>query len=211
MADLRQISKTIGLGEYMNALLVHKGVRPAMLLEVGEYIRDYRHAQDPDIQRKALAKMNSVADALQLRFPDLKCLNYRNGIFISRTLLSEANVRTPANVGHVLGFFCADDFNYLDAHLDTPSYFIEIVVHLTPGYDTQVLQLISNICRSTDTLESMNTLAETIYSVLKTDPIVGPVVSWVEARAFPRKTFLDSWNGGARRRVAKQTRKVRRR
>ena len=197
----------------MNALLVHKGVRPAMLLEVGEYVRDYRHAQDPDVQMKAVAKMNSIADALRVRFPDLKCLNYRNGIFISRTLLSEENVRTPANVGHVLGFFCADDFNYLDAHPDTPSYFIEIVVHLTPGYDTRVLQLIANICRSTDTLESMNTLAETIYSVLKTDPIVGPVVSWVEARAFPRKTFLNSWNGGARRRVrkAKQTRKMRRR
>lgn len=205
MNDLRQINQTIGLEEYMNALLVREGVRPAMLLEVGDYIHDYRRYKDPDVQMKAVAKMISIADALRVRFPELKFFNHRNiGIYISRTLLSEANIRTQRNVGHVLGFFCADDYNYVHAHPEKDSWFIEIVVHLAPGYNSRTIQLLVNVCRSLDTLSQMEELAEKIYHVFMADLVLQSVVVGVEARAKERERFT----GG--RRKAKKTRKYRR-
>lgn len=208
MNDLRQINQTIGLEEYMNAVLVREGVRPAMLLEKGDYIRDYRRYKDPDVQMKAVAKMISIADALRLRFPELKFFNDRNiGVYISRASLTEANIRTQTNIGRVLGFLCADDYNYVHAHPEKDSWFIEIVVHLAPGYDTRTIQLLVNVCRSLDTLPQMEEMAEKIYHVFMADPVLQSVILGVEARAKERERFDG---GGRKKRKSKKTRKHRR-
>ena len=199
LAELRRIVSTIGLEEYMNAVLVQAGARPATLLEYGDYAEE-------NLERRA--------QYISEKFPELYGLSLHNGrsfLLSKRPYTKEDIVRHDKldhrKLGHILGLPCADDFESIKRN-DDNVWVIDIHAYLNPGFDRGSIQLLANLCLTDETFVKMEDMAAQFYHVFHADPILKHVVQDVKALARTRMEFMAQ--GGKKKRQTKKTRKTRR-
>ena len=201
LAELRYIVSTIGLEEYMNAVLVQAGARPAALLEYGDYITKYENPKD---------KVKRSAQYISEKFPDLYILPLRKeeSFLVSKHPYTEGNINSHKKLGHVLGLPCADDFESIENN-DDDVWVIDIHVYLNPGFDRGSLQLLANLCLTDETFATMENMAAQFYNIFQTDLLLKHIVQDVRVVARTRREFMAE-GGKKKLRQRKKTRKTRR-
>jgi hypothetical protein len=190
----------IELEDYMNAVLVNAGARPAALFEYSDYVEDNVEGRIQYISEK---------------FPDLYFLLLHNGssFLISKHPYTKEDIYTHGKLdhrklGHVLGLPCADEFEFIKN--DKDSWGIEIEAYLNPRFYHPDIQLIANVCLTDETFETMNTMAAQFHRIFQADPLLKHVVQDVRAVAT-RHSQTSMAKGGQRKlRQTKKTRKTRR-
>jgi len=181
MNAIQRIHATIGLGEYMNALLVRHGLRNAMLLQPADY--NEGSSTDPITKQKL--------QGLLVAFPDLLQSDTKAGILLSKH--SYAGKLTHKDLGDMLGFPCADEYEYTLQHTDEPKTTIRIQVDLTPGGDEESIEIIAYVCKDDRTFSEAAHFANKAEDVLKSDPILGRIVERVIATkhvTMPTKYYI---------------------
>jgi hypothetical protein len=173
MNDVLHINEVIGLDVYMNCVLVNAGLRNAMLIQPADY-KEVTSAEPITASKiKVLMKI----------FPDLIASNIHGETIISKKAYSEANIKTDANMGTILGFPCADEYTYTLEHPDEPRMSISIIVKLKPGGNDENIQIIAYVCKYSEDdakYKSASVFAEKAAKILKADPIVGKIVEDVK-------------------------------
>lgn len=183
MEQIRQIVETVGLDEYMNCVLVQKDVRNAMLIQPADYSEAI--SSDP--------KTASKLKALKTAFPELIQSTVGGGeTLISKKAYTSENIKDNAAMGKILGYPCAEEYEYTLTHPDEPRIAIEIHVNLKPGGNTETLQIIAYVCRTDTHYAGAKTFAKKAEAVLKADPVIGQIVDSVTATKTPimPTTFL---------------------
>ena len=194
VAELRHIVSTIGLEEYMNAVLVQKGARKATLVE-------YSDDTEGGVKRSA--------QYISEKFPTLYSLPLKNDKYflISKYPITKDQVKTHRQLGHILGLPCADDFESIKNN-DEDVWVIDIQVYLNPGFDIDSLQLLSNLCLSEETFAYTKIMAAHFNHIFQADPLLKHIVRDVRAVARTRNEFMAV--GGKKTTKSKKTRKNRR-
>lgn len=158
----------IGIEEFLNAFLVNAGVRNAMLLQPTDY--NETRSTDPI----SAGKLAAIAAA----FPALIISTIRDETVISTRAYTEADIRSKADMGRVLGYPCGDEFEALRS--DDPRIRIDIWITLTTG---RRLQLFAYVCRS-DNAAAFTTathFAEAAKVAFQANPLTASLVARVEA------------------------------
>lgn len=185
MEQIRQVVETIGLDEYMNCVLVKQDVRHAMLIQPADYGEAI--SSDPKTARKL--------KALKAAFPGLVQSTVGGGeTLISKKPYTSENIKDNAAMGTILGYPCADEYEYTLTHPDEPRTAIEIIVNLKPGGNAENLQIIAYVCRTDKHYASAQHLATKAEAVLKADPVIGKIVDSVIAEKqtiMPTKFLIN--------------------
>jgi hypothetical protein len=171
MQRIQEIYTTIGLDVYMNCILVKTGLRNAMLIQPA----DYKEALSTDPITAAKLR------ALKKAFPELIQSNIGGETIISKRLYTETEIKRPADMGIILGFPCAGDYEYTLEHTDEPKTGINIEVNLKPGGNDDSVQIVAYVCRDDKTYNNALYFAKKAEEILKMDPIVGKIVESVTA------------------------------
>ena len=182
VAELRHIESTIGLEEYMNAVLVLKGARKAMLLEAN----DYWTSPDP------VRTMNKVVEEIHRHFSTLHVYPLKNAYLISKYPYTLNDIRGHRRLGRVLGYPCANEFKFIDSHPEYDTWILEIIAHVK-GYRTESVQLFVNLCLTPESLKTMENMAARFNNVFQADPLLKNIVQDVRAIA---KKQSESMVGG---------------
>lgn len=182
MDAVRKISNTIGLDVYMNCVLVREGLRNAMLIQPA----DYNEAVSTD--RITASKLK----ALKKAFPTLVQSDIAGETLISKKAYTDADIKTDADMGAILGFPCAGEFRYTLEHPDEPKTGINIEANLKP-YGT-IIHLVAYMCRNDTSYNDAVIFAEKAEKILKADRVVGAFVDSVSATKntmMPPKYLID--------------------
>ena len=182
MDTVRKISKTIGLDVYMNCVLVRDGLRNAMLIQPA----DYDEAMSSDAKTAALLKY------LKIAFPTLVQSDIRGETLISLKPYTEADISSNADMGVILGFPCAGEFEYTLEHPDEPKTGINIEVDLKSGGPS--IHIVAYICRDDKSFNDALAFAAKAEKILKADANVGKIVDSVTAfknTMMPPKYLID--------------------
>lgn len=171
MLNIQNISRTIGLDVYMNCVLVRDGLRNAMLIQPA----DYNEAMSSD--PKTAAKLRSLKKA----FPTLIQSDIRGETLISKKAYADAYIKTDADMGAILGFPCAGEFEYTLDHPDEPKTGINIEVNLKPGGNDSSVQIVAYMCKDDKTYNDARVFATKAEKILKADVVVGKIVASVTA------------------------------
>lgn len=166
METIRKINETIGLDIYMNCVLVRAGIRNAMLIQPA----DYNEAVNTD------PITTSKLKALKKAFPELIQSSINGETIISLKLYKEGDIQTNEEMGTILGFPCAAEFEYTLNHPDEPKTGISIIVKLIPGSNDEHVEIIAYMCRDDKTYVNALELAQKAQTILKSDPIIGKIV-----------------------------------
>lgn len=151
--------KAIGLDEYMNCLLVQNNVRPAFLIQPADY--DEATNKDPITASKVAA--------ISTFFPTLTISIIRGEPLVAKRAYEEKDIQTSQNMGDILGYQCAAEYDYIQTHRDEPSVVIQFIVKFKNGNEKQ---LMANVCRDDRTFADSVALATRIDEVLKADPLL---------------------------------------
>jgi hypothetical protein len=151
--------------EYLNAFLVHTGVRPAMLLQPA----DYNEAVSTD--PVSAGKLAKIATA----FPDLVYSNISGETLIAKRAYTEAEIPSSTAMGRFLGYPCADEFESLDH--DGPRVGIEIVVVSRSG---QRFQIVAYFCKDESKVPDAVHFATAAEAAFRSDPRLSAIVDHVE-------------------------------
>ena len=170
MEKLQQLVSEIGLEELINCTLIRANVRNAMLIQPA----DYGEAKSSD--RKTTAKLR----AIKAEFPELIQSNISGETLISKKPYKNENIKKSSNMGTILGYPCATGFNSIQAGKEI-TYAISINIELVPGYNNDSIQLIAYVCKDISTLDQSKRFAEKCAYVLKSDPLLGPIINTVRA------------------------------
>jgi len=171
MNDIIEININIGISEYINAFLVHKDIRNAMLIQPA----DYDEAISTD--SKTAKKLRALAKA----FPDLIQSNVSGETIISKKSYTEADIQSNEDMGNILGFPCAADYDKTLRNPDAPKTRITINVNLRPGGNDESLQLLVYMCTNEESFPAAELLAKKAESALLADPILKKIVLSVTA------------------------------
>jgi len=151
--------------EYLNAFLVDKGIRPAMLLQPA----DYKEAVSTDpISSGKLARIAAA-------FPGLVFSTIGGETLIAKRAYTKAEIPSNVAMGRILGYPCADDFS--DLGEDRTG--IQINVVLKSG---QVFHLLAYFCRDESKVPEAVSFATAIKDEFLKDPRLSAIVDRVEAR-----------------------------
>lgn len=133
--------------DYINALLVVKGVRDAYLIQNFESTTD---AVDERIKK------------IQAQFPELKLLKNNNYYFLSLKPLKKEDVDDDTKIARLLRFSCDVDFKDLDRNKETITY--SITVHIR-GVSNPI-PIITYICQTESTKRDAEQLKRDIHIAL---------------------------------------------
>ena len=184
MDNIRKMNENIGLDVYMNCVLVKAGLRNAMLIQPA----DYKEVVSTDSITAGKLK------ALQKVFPELIQSNIGGETIISKKPYTDDDVKTPEDMGKILGFPCAGEYEYTLDHPDEPKSSISVEVNLKPGGNTDSTQIIAYVCKDDKTYPDAVLFAKKAENILKSDPIVGKIVDSVIAiknTTMPPKYFIN--------------------
>lgn len=169
MSDIQHIEDSIGLENYMNAVLVKKEGRPAFMIQPSDY--DARKAIDADT-RKTL-------DHIQTAFPELYQLKTGWGIILSKKKISLSSINDDYDIGKILGYPCYKDFKRVqDTTENRVSY--EIIVTLKWKGIRNSIQLFANLCKDQSSYPVQLEIKKKIEAILTTDEVLGDHVESVE-------------------------------
>jgi len=127
----------IGIREFINVVLVHEGIRPAMLIQPIDY--QERTHNGP----RTSAKLISI----RCLFPSLFIstgYGYYQGAIVSKTEFGAGTISTDSEMGRVLGYPCATGFRSINRN--NAFYQIDTTVSLNQGYGLSQTQLFANMC-----------------------------------------------------------------
>lgn len=172
MEDLRKRIESIGLESTINCILVQNTVRPAFLIQPA----DYNEATSSDPKTAAMLM------GIRQYFPDLILSDIRGETLVSKRAFVESDIKTDTDMGRIIGYPCAKDFPYILEHQNTiETTTIDIIAHLLAGGNTDSLQLLAYVCLDDSQYAGATKFAADCERVLKRDPIVGSIISHVEA------------------------------
>lgn len=164
--SLYQRIAEIGLEELTNTILVDTGARNAFLLQ---YIDNGERAHTDPISAGKLA-------AIKKYYPDLKFTQNSQGMIISRkSYNSNKNLNSDSStqIGKVLDYPCAAEFNTLNRSKVLYTYNINVWFKPTIGSSNNVIQLLANLCPSKAKHNEFEELATKFRNALKADPLIG--------------------------------------
>jgi hypothetical protein len=144
---------TIGTENIINLILVHEGVRPAMLLQPAD--QGESTGADP--------KTKKILDAMKIEFPDLiYSENYQTyqGIIISKVSYDDQFISLN-KMGEILGYPCYKDFEELDRSQITYTISINALLH-----GAQKIQIFVNLCKDnvSEIFDKINKEANLVFS-----------------------------------------------
>lgn len=172
MDKLRDAVSKIGEEELVNCVLVQKGARNAFLLQYIDYGEN--SLNDPESSKKLAG--------IRKYFPELIQSESAQGMIISKNKYTWDESHNEADMGRILGFPCADEFDYIVKHPEEPSVTIEIIVHLKPGGDKDKVQIMVYRCKDLSHFPKAVAFAKEAEQALKNDRFVGPIIKSVEAK-----------------------------
>jgi hypothetical protein len=165
----------------MNATLVRHGLRNAMLLQPADYNESM--STDPITKGKL--------QGLHAAFPDLLQSDTKAGTILSKHAYA-GNI-THKDLGNILGFPCADEYEYTLQHTDEPKTTIRIQVDLKPGGDEDSVEIVVYVCKDDRTYSDAVHFADKAEEILKADPMFGAIVESVRATkhvTMPTKYYI---------------------
>jgi hypothetical protein len=172
MEELRKRIESIKLDVFINCILVQNNVRPAFLIQPA----DYREATSTG------PKTSAILTGIRRYFPELILSDIRGETLVSKRAYTNADIKTDTDMGTIIGYPCAKDYPYIREHNNTiTTTTIDIVVHLLPGEQTDRIQLFAYVCLDDSQYAAAKKLAAACERVLKKDPVVGPIIGYVEA------------------------------
>lgn len=171
MENVIRVKQTIGLDVYMNCVLVRAGLRNAMLIQPANYNEAF--STDPVTAGKL--------KALKKAFPELIQSDIEGETIISKKTYTKDDIKTPEDMGKILGYSCANDYEYTLEHPDEPSTAINIEVFLKSGGNTNSEKIIAYVCRNDRTYMDAIEFAANAEVILKADPVIGKIVDRVLA------------------------------
>lgn len=163
--------------DYINALLVNKGVRDAYLIQNFE-------SSSENVEKRI--------QQIQKVFPALKVMKNSNYYFLSPKSLKKEDVDNDSKIARLLRFSCDVDYKDLDRSRETVTYNIFVKVNETP------INIITYICQTKSKLRDAEQLVNDIKKVLpnyKVDldvSVVIPVVSLIPKLINPKYKFNDA-------------------
>jgi len=164
---IEKIIKNIGLGEYINALLVQNSVRNAMLIQPA----DYSEAKSSN------KKTKSILNNLKKEFPDLIQTENYQGIILSLKDYKNININSE-KIGKILDYPCYKDFQYIINNPKESSITFELVVYFNNGKFP--LQIFANRCKDDSSYSKMKNMANKATKVLKLDKNIGNIIDKVD-------------------------------
>lgn len=170
MNRVRELTSVLSLDLIINCILVKNGVRNAFLIQPA----DYGEALSSD------AKTSKILRHISRYFPELIQSDISGETLISKVAYRSANIRSDADMGKIIGYPCAEEYENVLNRKDEQSFSISIDVKLKPGYNTDNIQILVYRCRDLKTLESSRRFAEECERVLKTDPDIGLIIDSVD-------------------------------
>jgi len=186
---------TIGLEEYMNCVLVQADVRPAFLIQTANYMK----YSIPYIQRLIELKKEGITHY----FPELRVSpvgkkqnDLFDGYLVSKRPYTGAEITSDEQMGTILGYPCAAEYEYVTTHKDESSVAIELLVTLKSGDD---IQLMAYVCKDDRTFASATDLAARMEETLLKDPLLTTKIESVTAKkqiVVPVKAILARLIGG---------------
>ena len=189
MASVDRLIETIGMEELLNCIIVQEGVRGAMLLQYIDY--GEKAASDPKSARKLAA--------IAKQFPELKQSDLDWGMLISKRGYTMADFPTDKDLGDVLGYPCAGDYEYTLAHHGTiVTYGIGLNAYLR-SEPRNPIQLLVNVCRTKSAEGVMTRMAVAAERALRASPLVGGLIDRVECIihvSIPAGALLDKLMAG---------------
>jgi hypothetical protein len=172
MEKLRDLITRIGLEELVNCTLVKAGARNAFLIQPADYKETY--SSDPFTAAKLAA--------IESEFPELIQSNISGETVISKKSYSESNIKNNGDMGKIIGYPCAREYNYTLSHPDDARISIQINAVLKAGYNENSIQILAFICRDERTFKNALKMAADFEKVLTSDPLLSLVVSSVTAK-----------------------------
>jgi hypothetical protein len=132
---------SIGIENALNSILVNEGIRPAMLIQEGDY--------DEDIG------VEMVKKTIIEQFPDLKAsdnYSYNQGVIISKTDYNGEQDISLKEMGKILGYPCYEEY-YPTNLFNISVYSINVFVHLEYKGEKDWVELFTNICNDEKMIE----------------------------------------------------------
>jgi hypothetical protein len=166
---IRHIDR-IGMEEYLNCILVEKGVRPACMMQPPDY--GEVSAADP-ITNEKLTAIREV-------FPELIQSVVSAGIIISKREYTNDDIPSDGDLGRILGYICANEFDTViqnDATQSSVSY--NMIVNFKEGTPFNSIQLFVDRCKDTRTRAAHEDQRAAVESVLKGDARVRGLIDSV--------------------------------
>jgi hypothetical protein len=174
MEEIQSIINSIGLEEYMNSVLVTKGVRPAFMIQPPDY--EEKTAEDK-ITKKKLQNIKK-------QFPDLFQQVTDHGIIISKKPININETSYNQDIGKILGYPCYRDFNSILTNKDKISITYGVFVNLKyiPGLTNynRSIQLFADRCIDKSTYKIHEEIRNKIETILNSDKIIGGILDNVE-------------------------------
>lgn len=172
METLGKNIESIGLELMINCILVQNDVRPAFLIQPA----DYSEATSSD------PKTSAMIAGIRRYFPNLILSEISGETLVSKRAYVEADIKTDVDMGTIIGYPCAKDYPYIREHQNTiKTTTIDIIAHLLPGGNTDRLQILAYVCLNDSQYTAAKKFAADCERVLKSSPIVGAIISSVEA------------------------------
>jgi hypothetical protein len=179
---------SIGIHEYINAFLVDKGVRPAMMLQPSEY--EERTEADP--------KTSEIIRNILSTFPSLKpSLTETHEIILSKRDVKLEDIETHKQLGTVLGYPCASEFQEAKLIADIePTYAIHLYIKLKDAVQTEEkeIQLFANVCLTPVKQPIFEEMARAAEAAIHADPILSLLVDSVYVQVhtiIPPRAIVD--------------------
>jgi hypothetical protein len=167
---MEEVRKRIELDVLLNCILVRNDVRPAFLIQPA----DYREASSTG------PKTSSILAGIRRYFPELILSDIRGQTLVSKKAYTSADIKTDTDMGEIIGYPCAKDYPYILEHNNSiATITIDSVVHLLTGGDS--VQVFAYVCLDDSHYAAAKQFAASCDRVLKSDPVVGPIIRGVEA------------------------------
>lgn len=172
MEEVRKRIESIALDVLLNCILVRNDVRPAFLIQPADYSE----------ATSAGPKTSSMLAGIRRYFPELILSDIRGETLVSKKAYSNAHIKTDTDMGAIIGYPCAKDYPYILEHNNSiATTTIDIVAHLLPGGDSDSVQVLAYVCLDDSQYAAAKQFAASCERVLKSDPVVGPIIWGVKA------------------------------
>jgi hypothetical protein len=142
------------LDVYMNVILVNNDIRPAMLVQEADYIRNTK-------------QFDKIIENIKNLFPNLILTfdyNIYQGIIVSKKDYTGRNDVSLSEMGHILGYPCADEFETNDSNT---KYNFSINAVIEDDGEVDEIQLIPNICKSVNKRSQFENIARDAKNVFE--------------------------------------------
>ena len=118
-----------------NALLVHHNLRPSFLIQPIDY-GEFLEKRD---------KTNKILEMIKQKYPNLHHTECSQGILISKEPNTTEILYTDKQLGEILGYPSAKDFEYILNNPDEPSATIRVSVYNNDKYIS--VEILANRCK----------------------------------------------------------------